>query len=113
MFSPRRTSKARRRTLDALGLIRSFLLLEDDYDVDWEVGQDELGEVDHPHRAALRAKMAVDRPAHRRPGQGASRSHICLSPVDQPARSHQRRPARREGQRDATPQASHERMSIT
>ncbi len=101
MFSSRRTSTLRRRTLGALGLLRSFLLLEDDYEVDWEVGQDELSEVDHPHRAALRARMLVDRPAHRRPGQLPQRSHVCLSPVDRPARLYQRRPARREGQRDA------------
>jgi hypothetical protein len=32
-----------RRARNALSLARSFLLLEDDYDVDWEVDQDELG----------------------------------------------------------------------
>jgi hypothetical protein len=114
MFSSRRTSPVRQRALGALGLIRSFLLLEDDYEVDWEVGQDELDEVDHPHRAALRARMLLDRPtAHRRPGQLASRSHVCLSPVNRMARSYQRQPARREGQLDAAPQGSHERMSST
>lgn len=97
MFSSRRTSEARRRALDALGLIRSFLLLEDDYEVDWEVGQEELCEVDHPHRAALRTRAVADRLAHRRIGQPTPRPHICLSPVDRPARSHQRQPARREG----------------
>ena len=41
MFSLAPTSKLAQRALGALRLARSFLLLEDDYDVDWEVGQDE------------------------------------------------------------------------
>ncbi len=43
MFSSPRTSTLAQRTLGALGLARSFLLLEDDYEVDWEVDQDERG----------------------------------------------------------------------
>jgi hypothetical protein len=54
MFATATTSKLARRTLYALRLTRSFLLLEDDYDVDWEVDPDEPRAHDHPHRAALR-----------------------------------------------------------
>jgi hypothetical protein len=82
MFSSSRTSTLGQRALDALGLARSFLLLEDDYDVDWEVDWDEQAEVDHPHRAALRGRAIADRLAHRRPGQLEHRPQICLSPVD-------------------------------
>jgi hypothetical protein len=88
MFSLSRTSKLGQRALDALGLVRSFLLLEDDYDVDWEVDQEEPIEVDHPHRAALRADAIATRIAHRRPGQLEHRPQACLSPVSRhvPAR---------------------------
>jgi len=99
MFSPTRTSPLRRRARNALGLARSFLLLEDDYEVDWEVGQDERSEVDHPHRAALAPHAITDRLAHRRPGEPPAPPHPCLSPVNRPARSHQRRAVGREGQR--------------
>jgi hypothetical protein len=81
MFPPTRTSTIRQRALGALGLVRSFLLLEDDTAVDWEVGQDERVEVDHPHRAALRGRAIERRLAHRRPGQGAPRDHVCLCPI--------------------------------
>src|SRR5271169_1566676 len=37
MFPSSRTSALAQRALDALRLTRSFLLLEDDHDVDWEV----------------------------------------------------------------------------
>ncbi|HEX3519717.1 MAG TPA: hypothetical protein VHT29_11870 [Solirubrobacteraceae bacterium] len=84
MFSSNRTSRLGQRALDALGLFRSFLLLEDDYDVDWEVDQEELTEVDHPHRAALRAGVIAERLAHRRPGQLAPATQLCLSPVSRP-----------------------------
>jgi hypothetical protein len=81
MFSQARTSRLGQRTLDAFGLVRSFLLLEDDYDVDWEVDQEERVEVDHPHRAALRRGVIAERLAHRRPGQLETPAQICLSPV--------------------------------
>ena len=51
--------------LGALRLTRSFLLLEDDYDVDWEVDRNEPAETLHPHRVALRG--------HSRPGVPGSR----------------------------------------
>jgi hypothetical protein len=84
MFSFTRTSKMGQRTLDAFGLARSFLLLEDDTAVDWEVGQDEQVEVDHPHRAALRGRAIERRRARRRPGQGTPRAQVCLCPIGSP-----------------------------
>lgn len=54
MFATARTSKLAQRTFDALRLTRSFLLLEDDYDVDWEVDPNEPRAHDHPHRTTLR-----------------------------------------------------------
>jgi len=80
MFPSTRTSTARQRALGALGLVRSFLLLEDDYDVDWEVDQDERAKVDHPHRAPLRGGLG-----RRRPGQLAHAPQHCISPVDHSA----------------------------
>jgi hypothetical protein len=53
----------------ALRLVRSFLLLEDDYDVDWEVGQDE-----HPHRRTARLQRR-----DRRPGTIQAREQVCLA----------------------------------
>jgi hypothetical protein len=76
MFPSTRTSTVRQRALGALGLVRSFLLLEDDYDVDWEVDQDERATVDHPHRAPLRGELG-----RTRPGQLARAPQHCVSPV--------------------------------
>jgi hypothetical protein len=94
MFSSSRTSTLGQRALDALGLVRSFLLLEDDYDVDWEVDREEPIEVDHPHRAALRAGAIAERMAHRRPGQLEHRPQACLSPVSRPGPARGRSSAR-------------------
>jgi hypothetical protein len=44
MFPRSTPSPLTRRARNALSLARSFLLLEDDYDVDWEVDQDESGQ---------------------------------------------------------------------
>jgi hypothetical protein len=44
MFPQSIPSPLTRRARSALSLARSFLLLEDDYDVDWEVDQDESGQ---------------------------------------------------------------------
>ena len=103
MFSSSRTSNLGQRAFGALGLLRSFLLLEDDYEVDWEVGQDERGEVDHPHRAALRGRAIADRLAQRRPGQPAPRSHACLCPIGAAKPASGRIPARREDGAPAAP----------
>jgi hypothetical protein len=80
MFPSTRTSTIAQRALDAARLARSFLLLEDDYDVDWEVDQDQRDEPEHPHRAQLR-NLARLRRARRRPGQPASREQVCVCPV--------------------------------
>jgi hypothetical protein len=37
MFASTKNSSLAQRTLGTLRLTRSFLMLEDDYDVDWEV----------------------------------------------------------------------------
>jgi hypothetical protein len=76
MFPPKRTSQLRKRAIGALGLTRSFLLLEDDVDVDWEVDWNERAQAKHPHRRALRR---LDR--ERRPGRPARPVQHCLSPV--------------------------------
>jgi hypothetical protein len=97
MFSSNDTPLFARRLLGCLHLIRSFLLLEDDYDVDWEVDQDrpiepprcgsrlfagnESKRGDHPHRMALRSRLDV-----RRPGVPAPREQVCLCPL--PPRGH-------------------------
>jgi hypothetical protein len=81
MFPSTNNSKLAQRTLGALRLTRSFLLLEDDYDVDWEVDRDEpVGQI-HPHRAPLRGRTSGERRASRREGQPAPRAQACLSPV--------------------------------
>jgi hypothetical protein len=70
-----------RRALDALRLTRSFLMLEDDYSVDWEVDWDEpSGEPAHPHRVPLRGRFVT-----RRPGESAPAPQLCLSPIAPPA----------------------------
>jgi hypothetical protein len=90
MFPSQDTPPLARRLLGGLRLIRSFLLLEDDYDVDWEVDRDELemvgrdlreeaweeSEEDHPHRFALRIRLGS-----RRPGVPAPREQVCLCPL--------------------------------
>jgi hypothetical protein len=82
MFPSRQTSTLAQRTLGALRLTRSFLLLEDDYDVDWEVDENEPGRTVHPHRAPLRGRYG-----QRRPGQPASLPHACLCPIHSTAPS--------------------------
>ena len=101
MFCSSRKPEAPRRLVRTLQLVRSFLLLEDDYDVDWEVDQDELaeraeslrwigedpeGQDDsregsvHPHRRALQSQLGA-----RRPGIVACREQVCLCPVGERA----------------------------
>ena len=76
MFPSTRTSTLAQRALDALRLTRSFLLLEDGHDVDWEVGQDEPTQAIHPHRAPLSGRVAS-----RRAGQPAPAPQVCISPI--------------------------------
>jgi hypothetical protein len=82
MFAPARTSKLAQRTLGALRLTHSFLLLEDDYDVDWEVDGDENLTQPHPHRVPLRGPTRHLRSMpSRRKGEVPSRKLSCISPV--------------------------------
>jgi hypothetical protein len=76
MFPSSRTSTLAQRTLDALRLTRSFLLLEDDHHVDWEVDRDEPNTSAHPHRAPLRVRAPS-----RRPGQAPPAPQHCVSPL--------------------------------
>src|ERR1700729_2192741 len=74
---PSANSSLARRALDALRLTRSFLTLEDDYAVDWEVDRDEPSrEAPHPHRVPLRGGSI-----RRRPGEPAPEPQLCLCPV--------------------------------
>ncbi|HLB20807.1 MAG TPA: hypothetical protein VK605_01755 [Solirubrobacteraceae bacterium] len=84
MFASAKTSTLAQRTLGALRLTRSFLLLEDDHDVDWEVDRDEELTQTHPHRMALRGPGRRSRRAapRRRPGEGAPAQSVCISPVN-------------------------------
>jgi hypothetical protein len=104
MFCSSHTSRFSQRLLEVLSLVRSFLLLEDDYEVDWEVDRDELivpmgrslgrdrdgsaedshgSDVEnHPHRVALRCRLN-----ERRPGAGVPRGQMCLCPVGGRARA--------------------------
>jgi hypothetical protein len=86
MFPSRKNSTLAQRTLGALRLTRSFLLLEDDYDVDWEVDLDESLTQKHPHRAPLRGPGSRSRRLpERRPGEPIAADAHCLSPVEAPA----------------------------
>jgi hypothetical protein len=98
------SSKLAQRTFGALRLTRSFLLLEDDYHVDWEVDHDEPLTQKHPHRASLRGPASRSRNASdRRPGEADSAPTICLSPVDRPATT------RLEASHGAAPERRHAR----
>jgi hypothetical protein len=105
MFSSTDTPPFARRLFAALHLIRSFLLLEDDYDVDWEVDQDEpiespgcdsrssggreTDQSDHPHRVALQGRRRVWRA-----GALAPREQVCLCPLPQRGRRSEIEPQR-------------------
>jgi len=113
MFSSMDTPRLARRLFSALRLIRSFLLLEDDYVRDWEVDRDEPIESaecgprrsdvggsrssdlrgsdggDHPHRAPLRSRLGG-----RRTGMLAPREQMCLCPL--PPRERRERDSQRD-----------------
>jgi hypothetical protein len=93
MFSSNHASSLGRRLSTGLRLIRSFLLLEDDCDVDWEVDRDEPSKTHrcgarppasrelserphHPHRMALRSRLDA-----RRPGLVVPSEQLCLCPL--------------------------------
>lgn len=82
MFSSLRRSSLAQRAFGALDLARSFLLLEDDYEVDWEVDENEPTSPVHPHRTPLSTSV------RRRPGSIVAVRHVCLSPIEngQPVR---------------------------
>jgi len=91
MFS-QRTSKLTQRALAAAGQIRSFLLLEDDRDVDWEVDAQEVSGDVHATAAALHERQ-LQRPARsRRPGSTRAAVQPCLSPVRSVGRHERVRP---------------------
>lgn len=74
------------RARTALSLTRSFLLLEDDDPVDWEVGRVEPRIDGEPtwaraHRRQLRERRAAVPGLVRRAGQPAPRPQVCLCPI--------------------------------
>ncbi len=80
MFSPpfsRSPTTLAQGALGALRLVRSFLLLEDDGSVGWEVDEDGHTSAAHAHRAPLRRRRTA-----RRPGAPAPARQHCLSPVE-------------------------------
>jgi hypothetical protein len=70
-------------------LTRSFLLLEDDYHVDWEVDRNEPAEAFHPHRVALRRRTRAGRP-----GRPPEPRHECMCPVNRAGSADSKRAAR-------------------
>jgi hypothetical protein len=96
MFPSSRTSAIAQRALGAARLARSFLLLEDDCDVDWEVDQDQRDELEHPHRAQLRNRAMAERLTRRRPGQLRPPEQPCLSPIGRAGRTPAQPPRWRE-----------------
>ena len=90
MFSPTRTSALAQRALGALRLTRSFLLLEDDYDVDWEVDPDE--HFRRRIRTGCRCAAACPTAARASPLRGRLLS-TCADPGS--ARRHAAAPQRR------------------
>jgi hypothetical protein len=117
MFPSQDTPPLARRLFGGLRLIRSFLLLEDDYDVDWEVDRDEPegsawergqeawedSEEGHPHRFALRSRLGS-----RRPGVPVSREQVCLCPL--PSRSS--RGERSGAKRDTSARSNRNRLTL-
>jgi hypothetical protein len=90
MFPTARTPKLAQHALGALRVARSFLLLEDDREVDWEVDKDEPTPPPHPHRGQLRRRRV-----ERRPGTPVPTYHVCLSPVERRGTLHARAHATR------------------
>jgi hypothetical protein len=85
VFCSPATSTLVRRARTALSLTRSFLLLEDDDPVDWEVDRverriDEEPAWAHAHRRQLRERRAVPGLV-RRAGQATPRPQPCLCPI--------------------------------
>jgi hypothetical protein len=83
VFCSLATSTLAQRARTALSLTRSFLLLEDDDPVDWEVDREDraIGEWEpvwaSAHRTPLRGRRLA-----RRPGQLRPRPQPCLCPIE-------------------------------
>jgi hypothetical protein len=105
MFPSLRTFALAQQALAAFRLSRSFLLLEDDDCVDWEVDRSEPAGA-RPPRAPLRERTFESRGGLRRPGQAAPAPQVCTSPVGPAASS-----APRRRKRDRHAPHEHERRS--
>ena len=94
MFPSVRTSALAQRALDALWRTRSFLLLEDDHEVDWEVDENEPFTCAAMRRTPLRG-VAARASGGRRPGRPAPAPQVCTAALearvgDSPPRSRSR-----------------------
>ena len=76
MFPNRTAKRFAQRALGALGTARSFLLLEDDTQLDWEVDWERRADRPHPHRTPLRGRFV-----RRRAGQPEAARQVCMTPV--------------------------------
>jgi hypothetical protein len=91
MFPTARTPKLAQLALGALRVAHSFLLLEDDREVDWEVDEDEPTPPPHPHRIVPGGGgLLRRRRVERRPGTPVPTYHVCLSPVERRGTLHAR-----------------------
>ena len=73
------TSTLTQRALAAAEAFRSFLLLEDDVRVDWEVDQARETRNADAQRAPLHARRLTRPPRKRRPGEAQATAHVCLA----------------------------------
>jgi hypothetical protein len=94
MFPSWRTFALAQQALAAFRLTRSFLLLEDDDCVDWEVDWSESAGA-RPERAPLRERISRRQRPRQRQGQPTPVRQICVFTAG-PAMTNQRRQARRE-----------------
>jgi hypothetical protein len=93
MFPSLRTFALAQQALAAFRLTRSFLMLEDDDRVDWEVDRSEPADAS-PDRAPLREGIYPLPPARRRAGQPPPALHACLCSLSPVGWSAPRRPTR-------------------
>jgi hypothetical protein len=70
------------RARNALSLTRSFLLLEDDDPVDWEVDREDRLVSEEPTWARAHRRQLCGRRAVRRRGQTPARPQVCICPID-------------------------------
>lgn len=102
MFPSWRTSALAQQALSAFRLTRSFLLLEDDDRVDWEVDGGEPADA-RPSGAPLREGICRRRTARQRPGQPPAAPQVCALrwPLAQASRTHRGRSSHRRDTRAA------------